>query len=162
MPRDASFESAGPVRRAVRLVVTRSPVAALSARLLPTLDRASVRLTRGRTPLSAWVTGPPVVELTTIGARSGLPRTHRVLGIPHGDGLLVVAANFGSSTHPAWFHSLTADPHVEVDSAPHVARELHGAQREAGFAEALRLNPGWRRFAERADREIPVLELARR
>jgi deazaflavin-dependent oxidoreductase (nitroreductase family) len=159
----SDFGSAGPVRRGVRLLVTRGPVAALSARFLPTLDAYAVRLVG--TPLSAWLTGLPIVELTTTGARSGEPRVNRVMGIPTDVGYLVVAANFGATRNPAWYANLRAHPAVEVTdatgAAPYVARELGGAEREAGFARALELNPGWRRFQERAGRPIPVVELRR-
>jgi deazaflavin-dependent oxidoreductase (nitroreductase family) len=154
------YSEAGPVRRTVRQVVTRGPVAALSARLLPGLDRLAVRVTGGRATLSGWVTGLPIVELATTGARTGERRVHRVMGIPTERGYLVVAANFGRARDPAWVHNQRADVRVEVDGEPHVGRELAGAEREAAFARALELNPGWRRFRQRAGRPIPVVELS--
>jgi deazaflavin-dependent oxidoreductase (nitroreductase family) len=141
--------------------VTTGPVAALSARFLPAVDRRVVRATGGRFTPSAWVTGLPVVELTTTGARSGAARTARVLAVPVQDGLLVVGANFGSTRDPAWVHNLRAHPRATVNGAAHEARELHDDQRDEGFALAARLNPGWQRFAERAgERPIPVFRLA--
>jgi deazaflavin-dependent oxidoreductase (nitroreductase family) len=159
------FEQTGPVRRAVRLAVTSRPVAALSARFLPTLDRLSARLSGGRVVFSAWATGLPVVELRTVGARSGEPRPVRLLGVPDGDGVVVIAANFGRTRHPAWYHNLRARPAVEVVVGDVrrslVARELFGTEREAEFARAVAMNPGWRRFRDRAGpRDIPVLRLS--
>jgi deazaflavin-dependent oxidoreductase (nitroreductase family) len=159
------YASSGPARRLLRQLVTTRPVAALSGPVLPRLDRLVLRVSGGRTTFAAWSTGLPVVQLTTTGARSGLPRTTSVLGIPDDDGLLVVAANFGGVSHPAWYGNLRADPAVVVEHRGQrramVATELHGAQRDVGFAAALALNPGWRRYARRAgDRVIPVLRLA--
>ncbi len=57
-----SFASTAPVRRLVRVTATQGPVARLSARFLPALDLASVRLTRGRVVLSAWLTGQGLDE----------------------------------------------------------------------------------------------------
>jgi deazaflavin-dependent oxidoreductase (nitroreductase family) len=162
-----SYPDAGPVRRAIRQLVTTRPVAAASSRLLPPLDRVALRLTRGRGTLSAWVTGLPVVQLTTTGARTGLPRTTGVLGIPDGDGLLVVAANFGSRAHPAWYRNLQRHPEARVSRGGRLqdvrATELVGAERDAAFEAALRLNPGWSRYRERAaGRVIGVLRLSPR
>jgi deazaflavin-dependent oxidoreductase (nitroreductase family) len=159
---DFSFAAAGPVRRRVRLLVTTGPVAAVSARVLPSLDRQAFRLTGGRFTPSAWVTGLPVIELETTGARSGVPRAARVLGVPVAEGHLVVAANFGATSHPAWYFNLRRHPSATAAGEPVVAEELHGPDREAGFELAASLNPGWRRFAERAgDRAIPVMLLRR-
>lgn len=144
----------------MRLLVTTRPVAWLSSRYLPELDRRVFGWSRGRVTLSAWVTGLPVVQLTTVGARTGRPRTVRLLGIPDGDGYLVVAANFGERSHPAWYHNVRAHPQVAIAERRFTARELVADEREAGFERALVLNPGWRRFREQAGpRDIPVLRL---
>jgi deazaflavin-dependent oxidoreductase (nitroreductase family) len=158
------FTAASPVRRVTRVAVTSRPVAALSARVLPGIDRLVFRLTGGRVTFSAWVTGLPVVRVTTTGARSGEPRPVRMLGVPDGDGLIVIAANFGSAANPAWVHNLRARPDVTValegSSHAYRARELTGSERERGFDRALSLNPGWRRFQSSAgSRVIPVFRL---
>lgn len=111
--------------------------------------------------MSAWVTGLPIVSMTTVGARTGIPRTVRLLGIPDGDGYLVIAANFGDRTNPAWYHNVLADPRVTIADRDFVVSELSGDDRDAGFDRALSLNPGWTRFREQAGpRQIPVLRLA--
>lgn len=158
---DSSFADASRVRRLVRVAVTRRPVARLSARFLPSLDRASIRISGGRVVLSAWLTGLPIIELTTTGARSSEQRTHRVMGIPDDDGCLVVGANFGGTSDPAWCHNLRAHPRATVARTSYDAAELVGAEREAAFARALELNPGWRRFQDRAGRSLPVFRLTR-
>jgi deazaflavin-dependent oxidoreductase (nitroreductase family) len=164
---NAEFAEAGFVRRRVRLLVTTQPIARLSARLLPGLDRIAYRLSRGRLTPSAWITGLPVVQMTTTGARTGQPRTVRLLGVPHGDGFLVVAANFGDARNPAWYYNTLAHPRVTVTAgAPrgdYEVRELSGEERTAGFDRALLLNPGWSRFRQRAgSRSIPVLAVSPR
>jgi deazaflavin-dependent oxidoreductase (nitroreductase family) len=108
------YATSGALRRSARRRATSRPVAGLSARLLPGLDHATYRLTRGRLVFSAWATELPVLLLTTKGARTGQPRTARVLGIPDGDGFVVVGANFGQRANPAWYHNLRAHPRVWV------------------------------------------------
>jgi deazaflavin-dependent oxidoreductase (nitroreductase family) len=52
--------------------------------------------------------------LTATGAKSGKPRAVALLGIPHPDGVAVVAANYGDAKHPAWYHKLKANPAATV------------------------------------------------
>jgi deazaflavin-dependent oxidoreductase (nitroreductase family) len=158
------YSAAGVIRRSVRLLVTSWPVAQLSPWVPPGLDRLSYRVTRGRFTFSTWATGLPVLLLSTKGARTGEPRIVRVLGIPDGDGFIIVAANFGQRANPAWHYNLRAHPRVcvvvgGIESEYH-ARELSGAERERGFQRALSLNPGWRRFQKwSGQRTIPVMRL---
>ena len=160
----SEFDAAGLLQRRMRLLVTTRPVAWLSARYLPGLDRLAFRLTRGRVTPSAWITGLPIVQMTTVGARTGQPRTVRLLGIPHGDGYLIIAANFGEEENPAWYYNVRAHPRVTITtsatSRDYDVHELEGDERAAGFDRALLLNPGWTRFRERAvSRVIPVLRI---
>lgn len=55
-----------------------------------------------------------VLLLTTTGRRSGAPRTHSLLYLPHDRELLVVASNNGADRPPAWYLNLVADPEVVV------------------------------------------------
>ena len=158
------YTEAGPLRRAVRQFVTTRPVAWLSARILPRIDRVAYRATRGRTTVSMWLSGLPVVMLTTTGARTRRPRTTPVLGIPDGDRLIVIAANFGQERNPAWYYNIRAHPEVSiaVDGVVRacVAHELRGSERDDRFDEAVGMNPGWLRYrAWAGDRQIPVIRL---
>lgn len=159
-----TYTDAGVVRRVVRQASTRRPFAWLSARILHHIDRLVLRATRGRATFSGWVSGLPVVLLTTTGARTGLQRTTPVLGIVDGDRLVVIAANFGSQQHPAWYHNLRARPEVSVTvdgvTRQYRAQQLAGDERERQFRIAVQLNPGWLRYRSWAgEREIPVIRL---
>lgn len=160
------YTEAGALRRMVRQATTSRPLAWVCARILHRIDRVAYRSTRGRFTFSRWMSGLPVVMLTTTGARTGQPRTTPVLGIPAGNGLVVVAANFGQLHQPAWYYNLRAHPRVSV-TADGVAREydaheLAGEERDQQFQEAVRMNPGWLRYrAWAGDRQIPVVRLDR-
>jgi F420H(2)-dependent quinone reductase len=52
--------------------------------------------------------------LTTIGRRSGEPRTCALIYIKDGERLVVVASSGGSDHPPSWLLNLQADPDVEV------------------------------------------------
>ena len=82
------------------------------------LDRFASKLTGGKRSFAGLVTGVPAVTLTTTGAKSGEPRSVAVYGIPHPDGLAVIASNWGGAKHPAWYHNLKANPAITVETGP--------------------------------------------
>ena len=106
--------SPGPLRRLVRKAAAIVPMSLVPARMLPRIDRGFYRLSRGRTTLSAWVSGLPIVMLTTTGARTGQPRTLPVLGLTEGDRLVLIASNFGRTSNPGWYHNLRAHPEAVI------------------------------------------------
>ena len=128
------------------------------------LDRFIYRLTRGRSTASSWLAGVEITMLTTTGARTGRARTLPVLGLPDGDGVILIASNFGRPHNPAWYHNLRANPRatIALDGTTRdvAARELSGAERERGYRRGEEIFPGfipYRRWA--AGRQIPVLRL---
>jgi deazaflavin-dependent oxidoreductase (nitroreductase family) len=158
------YAEAGALRRIVRLATTSRPLAWLSARILHRIDRVVYRSTRGRATFSGWMSGLPVVLLHTTGARTGSPRTSPVLGIPDGNRLIVIGANFGRPQHPAWYHNLRVHPTVSVTvdgtTREFEAHELAGDERDRKFDEAVEMNPGWLRYRSWAgERQIPVIRL---
>ena len=56
----------------------------------------------------------PVMLLTTTGAKTGQPRTLPLLYVTDGDRILLIASNYGKTSHPAWYRNLVANPKVEV------------------------------------------------
>jgi deazaflavin-dependent oxidoreductase (nitroreductase family) len=90
--------------------------------------------------------GLPTVILTTTGAKSGQPRTVALLGIPHPDGVAVVASNYGAAKHPSWYHNLKANPAATVtlegetwDATAHLATPH---EREEIWAKGIEIFPG--------------------
>jgi deazaflavin-dependent oxidoreductase (nitroreductase family) len=135
------------------------------ARALHHVDGVVYRATRQRATFTSWVTGLPVVQLTTKGARSGRPRTLPLVAIPHDDGLIVIASNFGQQRNPAWYHNLRANPRAsarfEGETRELVARELEGEERDRWYERGIEIYPGWVQYRTRtaAHRKIPVIEL---
>ena len=62
--------------------------------------------------------GRALLLLTTIGARTGLPRVTPLVSISIGDRLFIVASSGGSQFNPAWYHNLLANPEVTVEFGP--------------------------------------------
>jgi deazaflavin-dependent oxidoreductase (nitroreductase family) len=164
MPEALTYARASPLQRLLRRFAATGPGSWLFARLLHRIDRPVYRITRGRYTFASLLSGLPVVMLTTIGARSGRPRSVPVLGLPTADGLAVIASNYGQHHHPAWYHNLRANPEgeVTVDGTTHRFRaaEATGDQRERIWQEGLKVYPGWSSYERRAsNRRIAVFVL---
>src|SRR6185437_5338707 len=109
-----AYERANSVQRFLRRLASSGPGAWVFSRVMHRVDRPVHRLTRGRHTLGSLLSGLPVVMLTTVGARTGRPRTVPVLGIPVGNGVAVIASNWGQRRHPAWYYNLRSHPEAQV------------------------------------------------
>jgi deazaflavin-dependent oxidoreductase (nitroreductase family) len=134
------------------------------ARTLHHIDSAVYQLSRGRGMFSSWVSGVPVVVLTTTGAKSGQRRILPVLGVRDNERLVVIASNYGQDRNPAWYYNLRSNPRATIVfegvEQEVVARELTGEERERWYARGIEIYPGWTHYPRRAaHRQIPVIEL---
>jgi deazaflavin-dependent oxidoreductase (nitroreductase family) len=158
------YEQANPARRMMRLSGAVRPISWFYARALHHIDRVVYRASRGRATFTSWVTGLPIVMLTTTGARSGRQRTLPVLGVPDDGSLVVIASNYGQGRNPAWYYNLRASPRATIvfegERREVLARELSGEERERWYARGIEIYPGWTSYRRRAaHRRIPVIEL---
>jgi deazaflavin-dependent oxidoreductase (nitroreductase family) len=157
--------TSGAGLRLVQRVSTTRVFARLAPRALPAVDRAVHRISGGRTLMSGWLL--PSLMLTTTGARSGLLRRTPLVCVPEPGGTwLLVGSNFGRAGHPAWSANLIAHPRARVEWQGEEievgARLLAGAERQAAWAEALRMWPPYATYQSRVTREIRLFRLARR
>src|SRR3954467_11333749 len=102
----------------------------------------------------------PVLLLTTTGARTGR-RTTVPLGYAVDDGrVFVVASKAGAPQHPAWFHTLRANPSVTVelgDSSYHARAVVAvGEERERLYRT---VSDGTSAYEKNTDRVFPVVVL---
>lgn len=161
-----SFEDANAFHRMMRTLAASKVGVALLRPTAHHLDRLATKLTGGRKTFAELVSGVPTVMLTTTGAKSGQPRTIAVYGIPHPDGLGLIASNFGGTKHPAWYHNLKANPEATVsigrDTWRATARLATPAERDEIWAKGLAIYPGWSKYEVRAgDRHIEAFILRR-
>jgi deazaflavin-dependent oxidoreductase (nitroreductase family) len=149
-----AFARANAVQRAMRRLAASGPGSWFFARVLHHVDRPVFRLTRGRATVGSFVSGLPVVMLTTTGARTGRPRTVPLLGLPTADGLAVIGSNWGRPGPPAWDRNLRADPAASVAIGRHRrpvrAVEAEGERRERIWRAGLEIYPGFSQYAARA------------
>ena len=127
-----------------------------------TAHRALMRISGGRLGHDAM--GMPVLELTTIGRRSGLPRSVLLTAPLEEQGLVVVASRGGDDRHPAWFLNLRARPEVEValrggPRVPMTARIVSAEERARMWPEIASRYRNYAGYQKRTAREIPLVML---
>lgn len=159
-----TYAEADPARKAVRWFAATRVGDWLFANVLRRLDGPVLRITAGRHTAASVLSGLPVVELTTTGARSGLRRTVPVVGVPTPEGLAVVASNFGRPRQPGWYHNLRADPRAAVTVHGRTTQvravEARGEAREQAWRRGLGIFPGWAAYEHQAaGRDIAVFLL---
>ena len=136
-------------------------------RLQPQVGRLHavlLRRSRGRIRRSLLLGGgQPVLALTTIGRRSGKPRTTVVAYVRHASGYAVGALNLGSDRDPGWCVNLRANPRAWVEVAGNrqavVARETSGAEAERLWTRFIEQLPQVRNTRRIARRHVPILVL---
>jgi len=157
--------------RLVQKVSSTRAFARAAPHLIPALDRAVHRLTRGKVLLSAQML--PGVVLIARGARSGLERRTPLACMPEGgapgaagSGWILVGSNFGRAGHPAWTANLLARPDAVVnwkgEDIPVTARLLAGEERAEVWRAALAFWPPYATYQARVDREIRLFRIVRR
>jgi deazaflavin-dependent oxidoreductase (nitroreductase family) len=132
-------------------------------KIVNAMHRSVVSLSGGR--IGGKVMNMPVLELTTIGAKSGQKRTAMLTTpLSDGDSLVVVASRGGDPQNPAWFYNLKANPDVEVALKGGKPQKMRA--RVATPEERARLWPkvverykGYADYQKRATREIPLVLL---
>lgn len=149
-----SYAEANAGYRAVRWFAATRVGDWLFANVLRRLDGPVYRLTSGRHTAANLLSGLPVVQLTTTGARTGRLRTVPVLGVPTPGGLAVFASNFGRPRPPGWYHNLRAHPSATVTVGNRVepvhAVEATDQEREEVWRRGLEIFPGWAAYERRA------------
>jgi deazaflavin-dependent oxidoreductase (nitroreductase family) len=127
----------------------------IAARLLHYVDGPVLRLSRGRYSVTSLFTGLPIVSMTTIGAKSGRPRSVPLVAIPDGDNVILIASNFGQKHHPAWYYNVRAHPEVQLTyegkTVSYVARETTGEERKRCWQRADDLYSGYAAYKKRAE-----------
>jgi deazaflavin-dependent oxidoreductase (nitroreductase family) len=101
--------------------------------------------------------------LSTTGRRSGSIHTVPLLYLRDGDRIVVVASWGGRDHHPDWYLNLLANPRATVqvlsDRWVVEAGTATAEEREVWWPRIVGAYGGYATYAERTDREIPVVLL---
>lgn len=132
-------------------------------KLVNRAHRTLLQVTGGRVGASAK--GMPVIQLTTVGRRSGEERSVMLTCPIHEDGTyVVVGSRGGDDQHPAWFLNLQAESKVGVtvggQRRPMVARVATGADRTELWSRVTSAYPHYGGYQEKTDRELPLVVLS--
>ena len=151
------------VQRLIHRFVMLRPVTAAVAPWVHQVDKAMVKLTKGKYTLSEFL-GWNIVQLTTTGAKSGQPRTMPLIGLVDGEKIALVASSFGRQHNPAWYYNLKAHPECTVQwndrAGTFTARETQGDEYQKYWQMAVSVYGGYEKYRERAaHRHIPVMVL---
>jgi len=111
--------------------------------------------------LSGRMAGRNLILLTTIGVRSGEPRTV-VLGFGrHGDSIVAIASNNGAPSDPAWYHNLLGRPTATVELGPDRFEVRWRTARPEERSELAKTVPYLESQQQLTEREIPIVVLER-
>jgi deazaflavin-dependent oxidoreductase (nitroreductase family) len=135
----------------------------LVLKAMNTVHRTVLKLSGGRIGWTAG--GMPVLELTTIGRKSGQPRSVMLTSpLQEGDTIVIVASRGGDDHHPAWFLNLCDHPEVEVafrggTKRPMIATVATGEQRARLWPLVTAAAKNYAGYQTRTEREIPLVML---
>jgi len=138
------------------------PVTEFFATRINRIDKAILRLTKGK-HTGSEIMGWNIIQLTTIGAKSGEPRTMPLAAFFDDEKIVLVASHFGRQHNPAWYHNLGAHPECKVEwnerTGIYRARETSGDEYNKYWQLAVSYYEGYEKYKERAGRKIPVMVL---
>jgi deazaflavin-dependent oxidoreductase (nitroreductase family) len=137
----------------------------LTLKTLNAVHRILLKLSGGK---AGWsVSNMPVLQLTTIGRKSGQARTVLLTSpLQEGTTFVVVASRGGDDQHPAWFLNLSDNPDVQValqgkPAEPMRARVATAEEREGLWSRVIADHRNYAEYQTKTTREIPLVLLER-
>ena len=129
-------------------------------KVLNEIHRTTLRLSGGRIGNKGY--GMQVVELRTVGRKTGRTRTTMLPSPLHDENrVLLVASKYGDDRNPQWYANLTANPDVEIliegQRRELRARTAAAEERKELWAQILEVYKGYSAYQEKTDRQIPVV-----
>jgi deazaflavin-dependent oxidoreductase (nitroreductase family) len=124
------------------------------------VHRAIVHATGGW--VGAFAAGMPVVELRTVGRKSGRPRcTMLTAPVVDGDRIVLVASKGGDDRDPDWFRNLLAHPDVEliINGQRRAVRARRASPDEKAdlWPRVVAAHRGYAAYQKRTKRDIPLV-----
>jgi F420H(2)-dependent quinone reductase len=109
------------------------------------------------------IANSPVLLLTTTGRRSGRQRTVPLLYLMDGRNVVLVASNGGAVTHPTWWLNLqtTCEAWIQIKGIRRrvKAEQASAAEKQRLWPRLTAMYPGYQRYQDITNRDIPVVIL---
>jgi deazaflavin-dependent oxidoreductase (nitroreductase family) len=138
-------------------------IGSVAIRIFSALNTWVYRISGGRIG-GRFLRGAPVMLLTTIGRKSGRPRTVPLLYLRHGEDVVIVASKGGMSHHPLWYRNLKAKPEVEIEIGTERtamrARTATVDEKAALWPSLVAVYRDFDDYQARTERNIPVVILS--
>lgn len=139
--------------------VRNSGVLALALKYFSRAHIAVYRCTNGK--LGADLLGMPAALLTTIGRKSGEPRTTATLCLRDGARVILPASFGGRDGNPLWYLNLKANPEVRVqvrdEHLTMKARDATEEERRRYWPVLIKMYPPYEGYRDATDRVIPLV-----
>ncbi|MEI2715945.1 MAG: nitroreductase family deazaflavin-dependent oxidoreductase [Candidatus Nanopelagicales bacterium] len=127
--------------------------------IAPRIDRTITPMTR------AWISSLPATPLllmTHTGAKSGIERKSPLMYYTRGEDVILMASNYGRTSHPAWFHNVQVNPDVTLQfhgrTGRYRARVATPEERDELWRTAKDFIANYANYEDRAgDREIQIV-----
>jgi deazaflavin-dependent oxidoreductase (nitroreductase family) len=139
------------------------PVSAFLAVSLYRLDTLVLKISSGKHTM-AELAGLPMIQITTIGAKTGETRTMPLVSILDGEKIALIGSNFGRQHNPGWYYNLKKHPQctalLDGRTQNYLAREVYNEERQKYWNMAVALYGGYELYRIRAaHRHIPAMIL---
>jgi deazaflavin-dependent oxidoreductase (nitroreductase family) len=142
-----------------------TPIGKLVIKAMSSVNTWIYRATGGKVG-GRFPGGAPLLLLTTIGRKSGEPRTTPLIYLSDGDDLVIVASKAGMDNHPLWYMNLVANPDVEVEVGRERrllrARTATAEEKARLWPELVAIYSDYAAYQKRTERDIPVVILSPR
>ncbi len=154
-----------PDKKLKPYTATQEKVGSTLIKLMSVLNTWVYRISSGRIG-GKFLGGAPVLLLTTIGRKSGKPRTAPLLYLRDGEKIVIVGSKGGMSHHPLWYRNVEANPDVEVEIGSErrkmLAQRATDEEKAAVWPKLVAMYRDFDDYQARTERNIPVIILSPR
>jgi deazaflavin-dependent oxidoreductase (nitroreductase family) len=122
--------------------------------------KAVLKVSGGKVLSTAF--GMPTIRLTTIGRKSGEPRTTMLTSpVYDANRVVIVASKGGDDRDPLWYRNLTANPDVEIliegETRKLRARTASPEEKAELWPQIVGAYKGYAGYQTKTERQIPVV-----
>ena len=132
----------------------------LGFKVLNSTHRTVLHLSAGH--VGGSIMGKPMIELLTVGRKSGVVRSTMLLApVVDGDRVVLVASKGGDDRDPDWYRNLLAHPDVELtmngEQRPMRARPASLEEEGELWPRVVKSYKSYASYRERTTRDIPLV-----